>query len=402
MTTSYPYSLAAIALLGVGILLASACLDPESHEAPPSESPLTPPGTTPEAPATGLLLAAQDLGLDPYAVGTRWYDYDPRTHVLTPKAEVYRLSRGATPLAQLQIVRYYDARGESGSFTLRTQRYGEEGWEDEAELDQLPNIKQAPLCLSERLEVVPCSRRDEVALVFRISQRVLPEAGFSVSEPGLFLNAPFTPDADAERLRLDTLAAASLDAASALEVPELAPPSAADPQHSRVGWLHDSAQDLEVRRDIQLQVTSSLHAAQWQAVSLTRDDANGALTLELAALCQRVDLSGAQAPFTMDDFSNLSITLPTDTTYSAKLVTLCRAEGDTEVAGDVVGSAATPWGALWPAEPPFDLFVEQYEGRVAVRLGPGTVLWNWTRAMGMGKSQFEPIALDQAWIELFP
>lgn len=47
-----------------------------------------------------------------------WYDYDPSTHVLTPKVGVYVL-RGPDEAFVLQVVDYYDDAGNSGFPTLR-------------------------------------------------------------------------------------------------------------------------------------------------------------------------------------------------------------------------------------------------------------------------------------------
>lgn len=75
------------------------------------------------APTTGYLADAADGDADgtpDYAFerGDGWYDYDPATHLLSPRPIVWvvRTAGGAT--LKLEIVRYYDAAGTSGWFTL--------------------------------------------------------------------------------------------------------------------------------------------------------------------------------------------------------------------------------------------------------------------------------------------
>lgn len=46
-----------------------------------------------------------------------WYDYDPETHVLTPKVVTYAV-RTAMATYTFEIERYYDDAGNAGFFTL--------------------------------------------------------------------------------------------------------------------------------------------------------------------------------------------------------------------------------------------------------------------------------------------
>jgi HmuY protein len=75
------------------------------------------------APASGWTSDSGDdaNGAPSYAFeqGNGWYDYDPTTHVLTPKRLVWvvRTHGGAT--IKLEITNYYDDAGTAGWFTLR-------------------------------------------------------------------------------------------------------------------------------------------------------------------------------------------------------------------------------------------------------------------------------------------
>jgi hypothetical protein len=73
------------------------------------------------APAGGYLTDAadgEDEGSEPDLAFGGWYDYDPATHVLTPRDQVYVL-RSAEGYWKLQLVDYYDDAGTSGFPTFR-------------------------------------------------------------------------------------------------------------------------------------------------------------------------------------------------------------------------------------------------------------------------------------------
>jgi hypothetical protein len=75
------------------------------------------------APADGYLVDAADGngdGMPDYAFeqGDGWYDYDPTTHVLTPKPIVWVVKTDGGATLKLEIVKYYDDAGTSGWFTL--------------------------------------------------------------------------------------------------------------------------------------------------------------------------------------------------------------------------------------------------------------------------------------------
>lgn len=49
--------------------------------------------------------------------GGGWYDYDPATHVLTPKVLTYVVKTDGGSTLALEILKYYDAAGTAGVFT---------------------------------------------------------------------------------------------------------------------------------------------------------------------------------------------------------------------------------------------------------------------------------------------
>lgn len=76
------------------------------------------------APSSGYVTDEPPAGTDPeprYAFTQRgtWYEYDPNTHILTPKEQVYVVHSTTGAYYKLQITSYYDAAGSSGYPTLR-------------------------------------------------------------------------------------------------------------------------------------------------------------------------------------------------------------------------------------------------------------------------------------------
>jgi len=75
------------------------------------------------APTSGFLADAADGngdGMPDYAFeqGDGWYDYDPATHLLSPKPIVWAVKTDGGAMLKLEIVKYYDAAGTSGWFQL--------------------------------------------------------------------------------------------------------------------------------------------------------------------------------------------------------------------------------------------------------------------------------------------
>lgn len=74
-----------------------------------------------QAPAEGWLTdtveVEEERSSEGYAMGD-WYDYDPQTHVLTPRDGVFVVRTEAGDLV-LQFLSYYDDAGNSGFLTVR-------------------------------------------------------------------------------------------------------------------------------------------------------------------------------------------------------------------------------------------------------------------------------------------
>jgi hypothetical protein len=75
------------------------------------------------APADGFVADVADTngdGMPDYAFeqGTGWYDYNDKTHVLTPFPIVWVVKTDGGSTLKLEIKKYYDDAGTSGWFTL--------------------------------------------------------------------------------------------------------------------------------------------------------------------------------------------------------------------------------------------------------------------------------------------
>lgn len=340
---------------------------------------------------TGFELAIQGFGEDPHEIGSRWYDYSPRTHVLTPKPIVYRLLEEGEPRALLHIESYYDERGESGVFTLS---YKTSEAPEEMQEVVLPSVKEGIVCLTSGMRVTSCGG-EETLLVARISPRVIPDAGFTVHEPGIYLHQPYDPASPSPRFTIEHIASDSMQGLS-MQDEGVERPSSYLPDHSRIGWLTSRAEPAVLtRRDVYLQATSTIHVAQWQAVSLEVNEEHATLNMEVA--CQRLDPAG-ESSFDLDAVEEVEITLPLDRSYAGQAITLCDMAQETKVSGELVTTFDTSPGALWPEEP-YDLLVAQHEGRLMMRPAPGTLLLNWSGARGEEEPTVGAIDLASVWGE---
>ena len=362
----------ALGAMGWTTLWAASCAQPSVDEPPRAELPAQG--------ITGAQLARSGYGEDPYQIGGSWYEYDGRTHSVTPREAVFVWrDEAGQPQALWQIVSYYDDRGESGVFTLAWRGRQDQGWGQTRTIRLMGNVKKdGPACLDLAAgQQQPCALDSARPLaVFRTSWRPIPEAGFAVNNPSVFLTTHFTRAQGS----LAALSAPSVEAVTQtmeeLGALEARKSSDQEPDHSRVGWLH-AGPGLEPRRHTHLQLTSSMHVAQWRVEAMTQDEA--AITLTLSAWCQQASHPMAQ-PFPTERPQGGQITLRADVPYSAALVRLCAPDDLAKPEIKVIQEGQSPWAGLWPSEREFNLIVEQHMGRVAARPAAGQLVWNWTLA----------------------
>lgn len=338
----------------------------------------------PEKPArpeqTGRALARAGFHEEPRGIASSWYDYDGTTHSVSPRPVVFGWRTGAR-LALFEVVSYYDARGTSGLLALRGQVFDGQAWDAVTTLTLTANIKQQPACLRlAPLAEVPCDAApDQADLVARIAWRALPDGGFAVADPSLLATARVV-DGEAPELfevQADALEDAVALGAAALRGLDALPDADREPAHGLVGWLHEPEDDTPYGLE-HVQVTGTMQAARWRVLGLTRDDAQLTITAEVT--CQRVNYAD-QLAFDDATARTITVTLPRDAPHTAALVRWCDPDAEAAaVAGEVVARRAGAWGARWPEALDtrgFDVSVEQRDGRAAILVAPGNLLWSW-------------------------
>lgn len=371
-----------LALLGISTLFLCHCVEPANSDLEPDQiEPVV-------EDRTGLELASSSFGEDPQEIGPDWYDYEPRTHVLTPKPVVYKVLDEDEPLLLFEVTSYYDDKGESGTFSLQ---YKLESDPQTAHTLTLPSVKEGTACLDQHMAITPCESEDTL-LVFRIASRVLPTAGFSVNEPGIYIHQPFRGERTSPRYTVEHIGAESVNDTS-FDANGIEAPSSFLPSHSRVGWVHPSADDLTARQDIYLHATSTMHIAQWQVASITQEGSD--LDVHLKITCQKLDPSGDMM-FDMSTTQTIPVSLSTATSFDGALIQLCDPEQPSTATAKTLLQTDEPLGALLPHEQ-VDLYLEQHQGRTSIKLAPGTLLLNWTHALGMGSTEMHGIELPPIW-----
>ncbi len=349
-----------------------------------------PDGEAPDEGPTGVELAALGFGEDPYEIGATWYHYDNITHTLSARSVVYAVERGQD-VTFVRVENYYNAQGVSGFFSLQARTAG-------AEVESLTlsnSVKETEVCVSlSPLAEVACAD-PKAALVLRTSWRVVPEAGFAVSNPGLFNTAHFAQP-EGERQTITSLDAEDLgDEQGLLTLLAAAKPNpsaASERRHARFGSIFTDGGQLH--SDIHIQATAGMQAVQWQLSQVV--EGQGAVELSFNVLCAPLAMSPTlQEAFEPGQDTLQKVSIETSSPYSVSLVRFC--DPDThQSAMSVEASAAEPFAGLWPDERSFDLMIEQFAGDVSIRLSPGNLMWNWTRGDEGGSQQFVPLVLPES------
>ncbi len=355
-------SIATIAAL----TLFTACGDIETT--PPQDPALT----LPEG--NGRERAEQGLTPELYGVGASWYDYDPATHTLTPEPAVY-VVRAGERITLIEVISYYDDQGESGVFTLRALSHDGAAWATEPVQRQLSkNVKDETVCVdAATLEERACA---DATLAMRAALRPLPAAGFAVREPAIYALHHYSQQ-DAAPISVAAVEAATLEDAPR-DVAQLAaldplPSSSATPEDSLVGWLRPEP-DAPVREESYLQITANMIAAQWRVLDVT--EADDAITVSVGVRCQALNMAN-QKPFP-DEETVAEVRLERTSDYDVALVQVC--DADAAPATRVHTSSSAPFTGVWPDTDQFDIIVEHVQGRVAIRVAPANLVWNYTLA----------------------
>jgi len=288
-------------------------------------------------------------------VGSAWYLYESTTHVLTPRPETYliRLQDSATEIA---VLSYYDVRGESGYFALRYRFWNDGAWGDAETIEFSQNVKETPLCLDRSLQANDCDAQTTL-LVLRADSRVIPAAGFTVAEPGIYLH----PSGD------DLLGIWKIpgEFGSSLDPTALSANGTLQP-HARLLAADAAFADLystAAQPATVLQATTSMHLAWWNLAEW--NDGGDTLELTLNVRCGSLEMS-AETQEIPAASSQTTTTLQIPVVESGStFIALCGDEGiriTETVDGQVV---------VWPSSRSFDLWVEFVQGVPSLLASPG-------------------------------
>lgn len=318
-------------------------------------------------------IALDGFALETYAIGDNWYDYDGRTHVLTPREEIYRVGYRGN-VAFLAIESYYGPDGNSGWFELRWRLLegGELGPAISMQLSR--NVKEREVCVAiDPPEEVTCRSR-RAALRFRTDARVIPPAGFSVTNPALYE----AQEPGEEAVRIVRLRGVSLDGIpeEALRDRGLRPrPSVAQGYEASVlGRRHLGIVGVEGPPTF-VQASASMRLVQWRVLEIeTLADAE---ELHLQVRCVPLASSpGAQTDLSEAAMRRASLALQRGNERAA-LIRLCGQDGP-----EIVEERDGRFAADWPDTRTFDLIAEQTGGRLWLRAAPGAMIWNAADAAG--------------------
>lgn len=129
----------------------------------------------------------EGTAVEPWGIGDSWYDYGFVGHFVTPAERSWVITNddGAYHLV---VNNYYGPTGEGATPKVDIRTWTNDAWSPPVEW-QAPRslLGKPPLCL--RLadaQTVECA--DAYDIIWRINRRPVPEQGFSVSNPGIFVN----------------------------------------------------------------------------------------------------------------------------------------------------------------------------------------------------------------------
>lgn len=325
------------------------------------------------------------------AVGSSWYQYESVSHTVAPRPVAYLVRRGEGAWL-FEVVSYYDRRGESGYFTLRGQRWSGTAWGRPGTLSVTQNAKQSVICVSlDALAEVDCSAPHE--LVLRTELRIVPAAGFAISDPVFY---PAGHHTDAEPTAIYEVAGGLADAApEVLAAAGLRLPSAElSLGDARLGSRPVVGADGAPTRHVHLQATADRQLVAWQLTEVSGSAQDGSV-LTLHTRCQPLAMEAAeQAPLSEAHTRELSVVVEPAQPYTVALVDLCPDSPDSAR----VGRFETALRGQWPRSDTYDLVVEALaEGELVLRLAPGHLAWDWSAANGGSTSLADAVPLSALW-----
>lgn len=187
MTTTFRRSLSLSGLL-VSLLTFTTACGPDSAIDPPDETPddgNTKPGgggkpdVTPEEDG-----APKSKAVAVWGIGDRWYDYG-ENHTVTPQNASWLIVGDDAPV-HLTVESFYGPTGDSSMPSMTIRRFVDGAWTTVSTWESPRRVRDAAQCV--RFDADPevdCAGAYD--LIWRTDVRPLPEAGFSISNPGFYI-----------------------------------------------------------------------------------------------------------------------------------------------------------------------------------------------------------------------
>lgn len=302
--------------------------------------------------------AAEAFVAEQLGIASNWYVYDGATHALSPEPVRYQV-RSLAFAAELEIITYYNERGESGFFTFRVRVASPDasGWGASTTVRLETSVKEQPVCVDLRSPaVVDCTAPHD--MVARTDRRVVPAAGFAVVEPAIYVVArQGEPAPEVRSLPSDTVVAPDAATTGTLVLDALAAPA-----NSVLGPVPALLETASV-----LHATTDMFLAQWHIVDVSQTD--DATVAHLRVRCVPLATAPiAQEPLHSIEPVSVELTIPPTEANEWVRIDLCNSEGGPRV----LESTAT--AALWPAGELFDLLAATRDGSLVWIAGPGSLV----------------------------
>lgn len=318
-------------------------------------------------PCPALDPLAHAFQVDLYGIGTTWFDYQSKSHAIIPAERVYRAQDGSRTIL-FEILSYYDARGDSGRYTVRGRVMGVETESTTVALSA--NVKQGPVCLRfDGWQEVDCTSGDH-DLVFRIEYRQVTGAGFAVANPAVYWAHRLALDDDTLQdpkvglwrgtfNSVDTAAQALDDASAWARMKDVAlrlEDSLLHPYVRRLGAGEASGAFI--------QANAAMKLVSW---TLQKSTERYEITLRASCVDAALTPDAQQLPLSRDAVAQTLRFEPN----TVNLISLCAPAGPT-----LVESTNVSHRGLWPPSDTYDLVVDTFADTLRLRVAPGHPLWS--------------------------
>lgn len=189
MTTTLRRSLS-LSVLVVSLLCVTSACGPDTASIPPGTAPddgnTTPggggkPDVTPEDDG-----APKSKAVAVWGIGDRWYDYG-ENHTVTPQNASWLVVGDGAPV-HLTVESFYGPTGDSSMPSMTIRRFVDGAWTTVSTWESPVRVRDAAQCV--RFDAEPqadCAGAYD--LMWRTDVRPLPEAGFSISNPGFYISS---------------------------------------------------------------------------------------------------------------------------------------------------------------------------------------------------------------------